>query len=177
MAHSIFVNASNSCNSISEIAAQAHETAQAIAAMGSGEVAGSSSSVFGGTDGTQTGGLSLDLYKGNFKGTDYNYEATSVSLDDYVSQLELDISSYEKAIAATVFVGRTAPNVLRCTCFLEQHADDVYCLSENGFRVHMYISRFQNAARPALLMHRESKTVKSTRFIPRRYFYRCIVLR
>lgn len=99
MAHSIFVNASNSCNSISEIAAQAHETAQAIAAMGSGEVAGSSSSTFGGTDGTQTGGLSLDLYKGNFKGTDYNYEATSVSLDDYVSQLELDISSYEKAIA------------------------------------------------------------------------------
>lgn len=99
MAHSIFVNASNSCNSISEIAAQAHETAQAIAAMGSGEVAGSSSSIFGGTDGTQTGGISLDLYKGNFKGTDYNYEATSVSLDDYVSQLELDISSYEKAIA------------------------------------------------------------------------------
>ena len=99
MAHSIFVNASNSCNSISEIAAQAHETAQAIAAMGSGEVAGSSASIFGGTDGTQTGGLSLDLYKGNFKGTDYNYEATSVSLDDYVSQLELDISSYEKAIA------------------------------------------------------------------------------
>lgn len=99
MAHSIFVNASNSCNSISEIAAQAHETARAIAAMGSGEVAGSSSSIFGGTDGTQTGGLSLDLYKGNFKGTDYNYEATSVSLDDYVSQLELDISSYEKAIA------------------------------------------------------------------------------
>lgn len=99
MAHSIFVNASNSCNSISEIAVQAHETAQAIAAMGSGEVAGSSSSIFGGTDGTQTGGLSLDLYKGNFKGTDYNYEATSVSLDDYVSQLELDISSYEKAIA------------------------------------------------------------------------------
>lgn len=99
MAHSIFVNASNSCNSISEIAAQAHESAQAIAAMGSGEVAGSSSSIFGGTDGTQTGGLSLDLYKGNFKGTDYNYEATSVSLDDYVSQLELDISSYEKAIA------------------------------------------------------------------------------
>ena len=99
MAHSIFVNASNSCNSISEIAAQAHETAQAIAAMGSGEVAGSSSSIFGGTDGTQTGSLSLDLYKGNFKGTDYNYEATSVSLDDYVSQLELDISSYEKAIA------------------------------------------------------------------------------
>lgn len=99
MAHSIFVNASNSCNSISEIAAQAHETAQAIAAMGSGEVAGSSSNIFGGTDGTQTGGLSLDLYKGNFKGTDYNYEATSVSLDDYVSQLELDISSYEKAIA------------------------------------------------------------------------------
>lgn len=99
MAHSIFVNANNSCNSISEIAAQAHETAQAIAAMGSGEVAGSSSNIFGGADGTQAGGLSLDLYKGDFKGTDYNYEATAVSLDDYVSQLELDISSYEKAIA------------------------------------------------------------------------------
>lgn len=99
MAHSIFVNANNSCNSISEIAAQAHETAQAIAAMGSGEVAGSSSNIFGGADGTQTGGLSLDLYKGDFKGTDYNYEVTAVSLDDYVSQLESDISSYEKAIA------------------------------------------------------------------------------
>ncbi len=45
MAHSIFVNASNSCNSISEIAAQAHETAQAIAAMGSGEVAGKAAPV------------------------------------------------------------------------------------------------------------------------------------
>lgn len=35
MAHSIFVNASNSCNSISEIAAQAHETAQATLTEGS----------------------------------------------------------------------------------------------------------------------------------------------
>lgn len=98
MAHAIFVNASNSCENISAIAEQAHNTARAIAAMGSGEVAGSSTNVFGGTDGTQTGGLSLDLYKGDFKGTDYDYEATAVGLDDYVSQLELDISSYEKAI-------------------------------------------------------------------------------
>ena len=98
MAHAIFVNASNSCENISAIAEQAHNTARAIAAMGSGEVAGSSTNVFGGIDGTQTGGLSLDLYKGDFKGTDYDYEATAVSLDDYVSQLELDISSYEKAI-------------------------------------------------------------------------------
>lgn len=40
MAHSIFVNAKNSCTSISDIAAQAHQTAQAIAAMGKGKVAG-----------------------------------------------------------------------------------------------------------------------------------------
>lgn len=99
MAHSIFVNAQNSCTSISDIAAQAHQTAQAIAAMGEGQIAGSENSQFGGTDGTETGGLSLDLYKGDFKGTDYDYEANTISLDDYVAQLELDISAYQDAIA------------------------------------------------------------------------------
>ena len=99
MAHSIFVNAKNSCTSISDIAAQAHQTAQAIAAMGKGQVAGSENSQFNGTDGTETGGLSLDLYKGDFKGTDYDYESNTISLDDYVAQLELDISAYQDAIA------------------------------------------------------------------------------
>lgn len=99
MAHSIFVNASNSCDSIADIAQQAHDTARAIAAMGNGEVAGSGVSQFDGADGTTTGGLSLDLYKGDFKGSDYDYEANTIDLDEYVAQIELDISAYENAIA------------------------------------------------------------------------------
>lgn len=99
MAHSIFVNASNSCDSIADIAQQAHDTAKAIAAMGNGEIAGSGVSQFDGVDGTTTGGLSLDLYKGDFKGSDYDYEANTIDLDEYTAQLELDISAYENAIA------------------------------------------------------------------------------
>lgn len=99
MAHAIFVNADNSCTSIADIAAQAHETAKAIAAMGDGDIAGSSGSVFGGGDGNLTSGLSLDLYDGTFNGSDYEYEGKTIDLDDYISQIELDISAYENAIS------------------------------------------------------------------------------
>lgn len=98
MAHAIFVNADNSCNSIADIAAQAHETAKAIVAMGNGDIAGSSGSVFGGSDGNLTSGLGLDLYEGTFNGSDYEYGAKTIDLDDYISQVELDISAYENAI-------------------------------------------------------------------------------
>lgn len=98
MAHAIFVNADKSCDSIADIAAQAHQTAKAISAMGNGDVAGSAVSQFGGSDGTNVGGLSLDLYHGEFKGTEYDYDAKTLGLDDYVSQLELDISAYQDAI-------------------------------------------------------------------------------
>lgn len=98
MAHAIFVNADKSCDSIADIAAQAHQTAKAISAMGDGDVAGSAVSQFGGSDGTNVGGLSLDLYHGEFKGTEYDYDAKTLGLDDYVSQLELDISAYQDAI-------------------------------------------------------------------------------
>lgn len=98
MAHSIFINADNACKSISDIAAQAHETAKAISAMGNGEVAGSSVSKFSGTDGKRSGGLSLDLYHGDFKGSNYDYDSKTLDLDEYVSQIELDISNYESAI-------------------------------------------------------------------------------
>lgn len=99
MAHSIFVNAQNSSMSIAEIAKQAHETAKAISAMGSGDVEGSDSSQFNGSDGTNTGGLDLDLYKGSFDGSTYNYTPETISLDDYVSNLELDVSKYQQRIA------------------------------------------------------------------------------
>lgn len=99
MAHSIFVNAQNSSMSIAEIAKQAHETAKAISAMGSGDVEGSDSSQFNGSDGTNTGGLDLDLYKGSFDGSTYNYTPETISLDDYVSNLELDVSKYQQQIA------------------------------------------------------------------------------
>lgn len=98
MAHAIFVNANNSCESISDIVDAAHQAAQAIAGMGEGEVRGASGNRFGGVDGKQVGGLSLDLYHGEFKGTEYDYDSKTIDLDEYISQIELDISSYEDAI-------------------------------------------------------------------------------
>ena len=99
MAQNILINAQNSAQSIADIAKQAHETAKAIAAMGDGEIAGSDAVVGVGGGGAGGGGVSLDLYHGDFKGAEADYSAAKVSLDDYVSQLELDISAYTDAIA------------------------------------------------------------------------------
>jgi len=99
MALAMYQNAGSAQCNLAAIAAQAHQTAAAIAGMAGGVIMGSDSPVGGLSGGYSGGGMSLNLTTGSFNGTDYDYQAKNVSLDDYVSQLELDISDYQNAIA------------------------------------------------------------------------------
>lgn len=99
MAQAFFTNSYNSSLSIAEIAEQAHQTALAIAGMVNGVVAGTSQSTFNGTGGIYTGGYSFSGVDATFDGVDYDYQSQTISLDDYIASLELDISDYENAIS------------------------------------------------------------------------------
>ena len=99
MAQAIYLNAKNSSMSIADIAKQAHQTALAIRAMANGDIDGSEYSVFGGGSGVYVGSYDYTADDGNFVGTEYNYQAKQISLDEYIADLELDISDYEDAIA------------------------------------------------------------------------------
>lgn len=98
-AQAIYTNMQNSKMSIASVAAQAHEAAKAIAGIASGTVQGSSGIQGGGAGGTYTGKGNITVSSGKFDGTEYNYESKSISLEDFISDLELDISNYSKAIS------------------------------------------------------------------------------
>lgn len=99
MAQAFFTNSKNSSISIAEIAAQAHQTALAIAGMVNGVITGSSKSTFNGAGGVYTGGFGFDGVDSTFKGTEYDYQSKTISLDDYIADLELDIKDYEETIS------------------------------------------------------------------------------
>lgn len=98
-AQAIYTNMQNSKLSIASVAAQAHEAAKAIAGIASGTVQGSSSVNSSGAGGSYTGKGSITVHSGSFKGTEYTYDSKTISLEDFISDLELDISSYSKAIS------------------------------------------------------------------------------
>ena len=66
--------------------------------MAIGNIEGADYSVFNGGTGVYTGTYDYAAPDGNFVGTEYNYEAKQISLDEYISDLELDISDYQNAI-------------------------------------------------------------------------------
>lgn len=98
-AQAIYTNMQNSKMSIASVAAQAHEAAKAIAGIASGTVQGSSSVQGGGAGGSYTGKGNITVSSGSFQGTEYTYESKTISLEDFISDLELDISNYSKAIS------------------------------------------------------------------------------
>lgn len=99
MARAIFDNSKASTTSIASIAAQAHEAAKAIRGIANGVVDGADYSIFSGSSGVYVGSYDYSASDGNFVGTEYNYQAKQISLDEYIADLELDISDYENAIA------------------------------------------------------------------------------
>lgn len=98
-AQAVYNNMAQAKLDVASFARQCHEAAKAMAGIADGTVAGSSD-VQGGSDGG-TGGsdIKLDLTSGSFESTDYTYTAKESSLEDFISQIELDISNYESAIA------------------------------------------------------------------------------
>lgn len=98
-AQAIYKNMQNSKMSIASVAAQAHQAALAIAGIGSGKIQGSATVNGSGAGGTYTSKGNISVTSGSFKGTEYTYEAKEISLEDFISDLELDISNYSKAIS------------------------------------------------------------------------------
>lgn len=97
-AQTMYRNLTNVKTDLSSVAAQARQTALAIAGIASGTVAGSTGIVGGSGGGVGGSGIQIKLQSGTFNGSDYTYEAKESSLDDFISNLELDISSYQDAI-------------------------------------------------------------------------------
>lgn len=99
LAQTMYNNLTNVKTDLASVATQAHETAKAIAGIADGSVSGSSAMQGGSGGGTGSGGITLNLTKGSFEGTEYTYTAKESGLEDYISQIELDISNYQDAIA------------------------------------------------------------------------------
>lgn len=98
-AQSIYQNMASGKSSVASFAKQCHEAAKAFAGIGSGEEKGTDAVVGGATGAVSGKSINLNLTKGSFDGTNYTYKATQTSLDDFTSDLQLDISKYQQQIA------------------------------------------------------------------------------
>lgn len=98
-AQSIYQNMASGKLSVASFAKQCHEAAKAFAGIGSGEERGTDAVVGGATGAVSGESIDLNLTSGSFDGTNYTYKATQTSLDDFTSDLQLDISKYQQQIA------------------------------------------------------------------------------
>ena len=98
-AQAVYNNMTQAKIDVASFARQCHEAAKAMAGVAGGNVSGSAGVQGGSGGGTGGAGIKLNLTSGSFQGTDYTYTAKESNLDDFISQIELDISSYESAIA------------------------------------------------------------------------------
>lgn len=98
-AQAVYNNMSHAKLDVASFARQCQEAAKAMAGVAGGQVAGSSDVQGGSGGGVVGGGISLNLTSGSFQGTDYNYTAKQANLEDFISQVQLDISNYQSAIA------------------------------------------------------------------------------
>lgn len=98
-AQSIYQNMASGKSSVASFAKQCHEAAKAFAGIGSGEEKGTDAVVGGATGAVSGKSINLNLTKGSFDGTNYTYKATQTSLDDFTSDLQLDVSKYQQQIA------------------------------------------------------------------------------
>lgn len=98
-AQAIYQNMNSAKQDVASLATQAQQTAAAIAGIAAGIQAGSAALVGGSGGGSYGNQIKINLSGANFQGTDYSYEAKEIGLDDFISDLELDISNYQSAIA------------------------------------------------------------------------------
>lgn len=100
LAQTMYNNLTNVKTDLASVAKQAHETAKAIAGIEKGDSTAGSTNVQGGSGGGTGGsGIKLNLTSGSFEGTDYTYTAKESNLEDFISQIELDIANYQNAIS------------------------------------------------------------------------------
>ena len=95
----IYENMERAKTDINSVTEQAHEAAKAIKGIATGAVLGAAGKKKGSGGGRNRKGIETDVTSGEFNGFDFDFEFKGASLDDFVSQVELDISSYKNAIA------------------------------------------------------------------------------
>ena len=95
----IYENMERAKTDIASVAKQAHETAKAIEGMANGAIKGSVTKFAGSLGGKLRKGIETTLTSGEFNGFDFDFDFKGASLEDFASQVELDISSYQKAIS------------------------------------------------------------------------------
>lgn len=100
LAQTMYKNLTNVKEDLAAVAEQAHQTADAIAGMANGNSNAGSTAIVGGSGGGVGGGnIKLNLTSGSFEGHEYTYTAKESGLEDFISQIELDISNYQDAIS------------------------------------------------------------------------------
>lgn len=95
----IYENMERAKTDINSVTQQAHEAAKAVEGIGSGRVQGSDGKKAGSGGGKNRKGIETKVTSGEFNGFDFDFDFKEASLDDFISQVELDISSYQNAIS------------------------------------------------------------------------------
>lgn len=98
MAESMSNNSKNAQESLNNIQKKAHDLALAIQGAAKGVLAGSLELYEGGGS-TKGKGIEIQKNTGSFKESGIEYDPVEVSLDDFQSNLELDIKGYTDAIS------------------------------------------------------------------------------
>lgn len=98
IAQSMYNNLKNAATSLDGIVNAAHNAAAAVAGISSGKISGIAGA-FSGAIGTLGKLININTTSGSFKGTNFSYEAREISLGDFISELELDISTYQSAVS------------------------------------------------------------------------------
>ena len=97
-AQAIYENMENGKRDIASITQQAQEFGKAMAAATSGNVAGDTNIKGGSGGGKKNFNANIHLTSGKYNGTDYSYTPKTITLDRFISDIQLDISSFEKAM-------------------------------------------------------------------------------
>ena len=97
-ANSININAINAQKSFEAMQKKVWDLADSIKAAANGDRAGNSG-IYGGGGSTSGKGIVTDIHSGDFGTTLTEYTPKSIDFDEFESQLQIDISAYQKAIS------------------------------------------------------------------------------
>lgn len=98
MAESISINSINAQTSFENLRKKVGDLAEAIKNVAEGKQGGNTG-IYGGGGSTSKGGISTNTHSGDFDTTTTTYDLKTLKLDDFQSQLELDIKGYTDAIS------------------------------------------------------------------------------
>lgn len=99
MANGMETNSVASQYSLSGIAHKATDVAKAVAGIATGTVINNADAIYKGKGGTNSGGIKTTKSSNGYSATARDFIAGDISFDEFESQLQIDISAYQKAIS------------------------------------------------------------------------------